>query len=126
MSDDLPDRLRAIHEGTDRMATLQTIADQHDELAGQPDATVTCPCGASGPLREAYRCQRCNIYFCRSCAETHFQGDAAARLEQADRLIEQAVDDLRRVAHKHNDSLLDKCADSIEDAWRGAGGGGDE
>lgn len=67
--------VEAVHRG-DREATLETIADQSEELSEQ-DArgiTVTCPCGASGPVTGAYRCLYCDVWFCPDCADAHFDG----------------------------------------------------
>lgn len=67
----MPD-LDAIHEGA-RLPVLTTIAEQEKELNDQSQPTVTCPCGAEGPLKMFYRCFYCDIYFCPSCAEEHFE-----------------------------------------------------
>lgn len=64
-------RLEAVHDG-DRLATLETIADQASELYGEPTPTITCPCGDEWPFTEMYRCLYCAVYFCESCAEVHF------------------------------------------------------
>lgn len=68
----------AIHAG-ERIATLEAIGDQAVELdqqllgdleAGEP--RVTCPCGLTVKLRDAYRCYFCWVRFCESCAREHF------------------------------------------------------
>lgn len=66
------DRLDAIHNG-DRVPVLETIRDQGEELLRETSPTVTCPCGASGPVHESYRCYMCSIYFCPRCARDHFR-----------------------------------------------------
>ena len=43
---------------------------QFRELMGP--SRVTCGCGRSIPVRFAYRCFFCGIWFCRTCAEAHF------------------------------------------------------
>jgi hypothetical protein len=34
--------------------------------------SVTCPCGRTVALRDAYRCWFCGLFFCFHCAEQHF------------------------------------------------------
>lgn len=64
--------VEAIHAG-ERVATLQAIGAQAAELDAQDaDATVTCPCGQTVPLRRAYQCRWCDVHFCRVCAAEHF------------------------------------------------------
>lgn len=61
----------AIHDG-DRNATLTAIGEQASELHGVDRIPITCPCGTTLPLREAFRCLYCEVYWCPSCAEDHF------------------------------------------------------
>lgn len=61
----------AIHAG-EREPVLNAIGDQASELHGEPIPDVTCPCGTTLPLKEAFRCLYCEIFFCPPCAETHF------------------------------------------------------
>lgn len=57
----------------ERVQTLKLIANQTKELESQEgDPQVTCPCGATGPLRTAFRCFYCEVIFCPTCAEDHF------------------------------------------------------
>lgn len=60
----------------ERNALLETIADQARELHAH-DAEVTCPCDTTLPVKEAFRCFECEVFFCPSCAERHFgmEGD---------------------------------------------------
>ncbi len=37
------------------------------------ETMVTCPCGFKTPMRQAFRCFYCGLYFCRKCAERHFK-----------------------------------------------------
>lgn len=73
-----PDAVEAVHEGK-REAVLRAIADQAAELRGEDEAGVTCPCGASGPLRLMYRCLYCEVFFCPRCAADHFGEDGRER-----------------------------------------------
>lgn len=66
-----------IHDG-DRIATLETIGEQASELHDQPDVTVTCPCGVSGPIERMYQCYYCDVHFCPDCASDHFPSDPEA------------------------------------------------
>lgn len=66
----MPD-LEAIHEG-ERLAVLEAIGEQAVEMDGQPMVSITCPCGVTVSLPNAYRCFYCDIYFCRGCAPDHF------------------------------------------------------
>ena len=34
--------------------------------------SVTCICGRKIPLRFAYKCLYCDVFFCGDCAEEHF------------------------------------------------------
>lgn len=61
----------AIHAG-ERIPTLEAIGDQAIDLHNQPVVDVTCPCGATGPLRAMYRCYYCEVVFCPGCADEHF------------------------------------------------------
>lgn len=45
---------------------------QFTELHEQPDVFVTCDCGHRLPVKHAYRCYFCGIWFCAKCAEDHF------------------------------------------------------
>lgn len=67
----------AIHDG-DRDDILTANYEQAKELHSQAEPEVTCPCGASGPLRTAFQCFYCGVYFCPSCAEDHFGGEGIA------------------------------------------------
>lgn len=63
--------LEAVHEGV-RDAVLEAIAEQAAELHDQPDVTVTCPCGTTGPIELMNRCAICEIIFCPACSIDHF------------------------------------------------------
>lgn len=69
-------QLEDTYESWERTALLETIADQARELHAH-DAEVTCPCGASGPVKESYRCFECEVFFCPGCAADHFGMEAA-------------------------------------------------
>lgn len=54
---------------------------QFKELMCQGHAMVTCGCGRTVPVRFAYRCFFCGIWFCRPCAEAHF-GERPQHVEE--------------------------------------------
>lgn len=64
-------RLSNVIEAWNRAALLDTIGEQAIELK-DVDAEVTCPCGKSIRVTDAYRCFECEVYFCPPCAEEHF------------------------------------------------------
>lgn len=45
---------------------------QFRELMDQGHASVTCGCGRSIPVRFAYHCYFCGLWFCPACARVHF------------------------------------------------------
>lgn len=63
----------AIHTG-EREAILAALAAQHDQLRDADAPDVTCPCGDDVDLTRAFRCFYCEVWFCPSCAEEHFDG----------------------------------------------------
>jgi hypothetical protein len=45
---------------------------QFRELMNGNSANVTCGCGRTLPVRFAYRCYFCGLWFCPGCARLHF------------------------------------------------------
>lgn len=60
-----------IHQGH-RNEILNAISVQAKELEGV-EFSVTCPCGTAVGWQDAFRCFYCEVFLCRSCAETHFK-----------------------------------------------------
>ena len=49
--------------------TRKLMRRQFDQAKGN---AVSCECGMTMPLRFAYRCLYCGVFFCQACAEIHF------------------------------------------------------
>jgi DNA-binding XRE family transcriptional regulator len=69
----------AVHAG-ERISVLEVIGNQESELydpgSGYDNVPkVTCPCGNRITWNFAYRCFYCEVIFCQSCAEDHFEED---------------------------------------------------
>lgn len=60
-----------IHDG-ERDAILEAVASQARELFQRDAGEMTCPCGTVMPLKTAFRCLYCEVWFCRECAMDHF------------------------------------------------------
>lgn len=63
--------IEAIHAG-ERIPVLNAVKDQWGELK-DVEETVTCPCGAETPVKRAFQCFYCEVWFCPGCAEQHFE-----------------------------------------------------
>jgi len=46
------------------------------ELGSAMNHHITCPCGNSIPISLAFKCFYCWIWFCRNCAERHFESSS--------------------------------------------------
>lgn len=64
------DAVQRIHDG-ERIPVLRTIGEQSKELNGIV-RSVTCPCGSRRNVRSMFQCLYCEVWFCRGCADDHF------------------------------------------------------
>lgn len=55
---------------TDWIKCLKLAAKQFKEVIATNK--VTCECGRTIPLRFAYKCLYCDLWFCTKCAGDHF------------------------------------------------------
>lgn len=74
-----------------RLALLDAIADQADELGQQMDLTVTCPCGTTGPVILMYQCFHCEVHFCPDCAKKHFTDGTDVPIEEIRAAVQAVV-----------------------------------
>ena len=65
---------------------MKFLGRQWREIISTDPQEVTCGCGHKIPLRYAYKCLYCGIYFCWRCAEVHF-GKTKAEYRQQRRQI---------------------------------------
>jgi len=79
--------IQAIHNG-ERIPTLETIKNQASELNGS-ELAVTCPCGREGNVQDMFQCLYCEVWFCRKCAQDHFDDgdDSNATAQDAVKVI---------------------------------------